>query len=144
MSQFDFPASSWSNSDIQVNPIMKLFTVEEANALLPELRRLLAGLDRTRSRLKQLEPEAQRAAERAAEGGGTPFGLEYAAVVARSLNLTQLILSLGVEIKDFDQGLCDFPHLRGGKIVYLCWKKGESRIEWWHDVEAGFAGRQPL
>jgi len=49
-----------------------------------------------------------------------------------------------VEIKDFDQGLCDFPHLRGGKIVYLCWKKGESRIEWWHDVEAGFAGRQPL
>ena len=144
MSQFDFRASSWSNSDIQVNPIMKLFTVEEANALLPELRRLIAGLDRTRSRLQQLEPEAELAAERASEGGGTPFGIEYAAIVARSLTLTQQILGLGVEIKDFDQGLCDFPHLREGKIVYLCWKKGESRIEWWHDVEAGFAGRQPL
>ena len=123
---------------------MKLFTVEEANALLPELRRLIAGLDRTRSRLQQLEPEAELAAERASEGGGTPFGIEYAAIVARSLTLTQQILGLGVEIKDFDQGLCDFPHLREGKIVYLCWKKGESRIEWWHDVEAGFAGRQPL
>ena len=123
---------------------MKLFTVEEANALLPELRRLIAGLDRTRSRLQQLEPEAELAAERASEGGGTPFGIEYAAIVARSLTLTQQILGLGVEIKDFDQGLCDFPHLREGKIVYLCWKRGESRIEWWHDVEAGFAGRQPL
>jgi len=123
---------------------MKLFTVEEANALLPELRRLIAGLDRTRSRLQQLEPEAELAAGRASEGGGTPFGIEYAAIVARSLTLTQQILGLGVEIKDFDQGLCDFPHLREGKIVYLCWKKGESRIEWWHDVEAGFAGRQPL
>jgi hypothetical protein len=123
---------------------MKLFTVEEANALLPELRRLMAGLDRTRSRLRQLEPEARRAAERATESGGTPFGIEYARVVARSLVLTQQVLGLGVEIKDFEQGLCDFPHLRGGRIVYLCWKKGEPRIEWWHDVEAGFAGRQPL
>jgi len=123
---------------------MKLFTVEEANELLPDLRRLMAGLDRTRSRLRQLEPEARRAAERATESGGTPFGIEYAAVVARSLVLTQQVLGLGVEIKDFEQGLCDFPHLRGGRIVYLCWKKGEPRIEWWHDVEAGFAGRQPL
>ena len=123
---------------------MKLFTVEEANALLPQLRRLMTGLDRLKTKLRELAPEAQRAADQAVEGGGTPHGIEYAATVANFLGMTQEVLGLGVEIKDFERGLCDFPHLRDGKIVYLCWKRGESSIEWWHDIEAGFAGRQPL
>lgn len=123
---------------------MKIFTVEEANELLPQLRRLMVGVEQTRARLRELGPEAHAASERAIEGGGTPYGIEYAATVARFLGLTQDILNLGVEIKDFDRGLCDFPHLRDGKVVYLCWKRGESSIEWWHEIEAGFAGRQPL
>jgi hypothetical protein len=56
----------------------------------------------------------------------------------------QAIIALGVQLKDFDSGLCDFPHLRDGRVVLLCWKQGEDRIAWWHEVEAGFAGRQPL
>ena len=123
---------------------MKLFTVEEANELLPQLRGLLTSLDRLKNRLRQMAPEAQTASERAVEGGGTSQGVEYATTVSRFLETTQEILALGVEIKDFERGLCDFPHLRDGKVVYLCWQRGESSIEWWHDMEAGFAGRQPL
>lgn len=50
----------------------------------------------------------------------------------------------GIELKDLDQGLIDFRSDRGGRIVYLCWRLGEERIAWWHDLDAGFGGRQPL
>ncbi len=123
---------------------MKLFTVEEANALLPELRRLMRGLEGYKRRLQELGPEGKRASDNAVEGGGTAYGIEYAANVAAFLGMTQEILALGVEIKDFERGLCDFPHLRNGKVVYLCWKKGEPSVEWWHDIDSGFAGRQPI
>jgi hypothetical protein len=51
---------------------------------------------------------------------------------------------LGCELKDLDDGLVDFPSYRQGQLIYLCWKRGEDRIEWWHTMEAGFSGRQPL
>ncbi len=124
---------------------MKLFTIEEAKSLLPEVKRLWRAVDRARGILKQLEPEARLAGERATEGGGgTVYGLQYAAALNNFLAGLQSILSLGVEIKDLDRGLCDFPHMREGRIVYLCWQRGEETIEWWHDTDAGFAGRQPL
>ncbi len=124
---------------------MRLFTQEEANSLLPDIRRLFRQIDNTRSILQRLEPEVKLASERANEGGGgTVYGLQYADALSRFLASVQEILSYGVEIKDFDQGLCDFPHLRDGKIVCLCWKRGEKSIEWWHDTDAGFAGRQRL
>ena len=123
---------------------MKLFTVEEANATLPQLRKLLTDLDRLKISLREMAPDAQTASEKASEGGGTHRGVEYARAVASFLEVTQEVLGLGVEIKDFERGLCDFPHLRDGKVVYLCWQRNESRVEWWHDVEAGFAGRQPI
>ena len=65
-------------------------------------------------------------------------------VLVAFVEAMQEIGGLGIEIKDFERGLCDFPHLRDGRVVYLCWQKGEDAIEWWHDIEAGFAGRQPL
>jgi hypothetical protein len=129
---------------VTIKAIMKLFTVEEANELLPKLRGLLHEIDRTRQILQRLEPEARRASERASQGGGTTYGAVYAKAITDLFAVTQEILALGIEIKDFEQGLCDFPHLRDGRVVYLCWKKGEDRVEWWHDIEAGFAGRQPL
>jgi hypothetical protein len=123
---------------------MKLFTVEEANALLPELRRLLARVRRQREVLGRLEPEARRAGERAEEGGGLASGSRYAQALNLVMEDAQAIAGLGIQIKDFDRGLCDFPHLRGGRVVLLCWQRGEDRVAWWHEVEAGFAGRQPL
>ena len=58
---------------------------------------------------------------------------------------TLRIGSLGVQLKDFERGLVDFPSLRDGRVVLLCWQLGEGdELEWWHDVDAGFAGRTPL
>jgi hypothetical protein len=122
---------------------MKLFTLNEANALLPEVKRLLAGVDRARATLRRMAPEAKRASE-SPGGGGIARGFQYSDALANFIASTQEILSLGVEIKDFDQGLLDFPSERDGKIVYLCWRRGEESIEWWHDLDAGFAGRQSI
>ncbi len=122
---------------------MKLFTLEEANALLPEVKRLFADIDESRATLRRLAPEATRASE-SQGGGGTMYGFQYADALTNFLASAQGILSLGVEIKDFEQGLCDFPHEREGKVVYLCWRRGEEAIEWWHDLDTGFTGRQPL
>src|SRR5262249_47804311 len=122
---------------------MKLFTIEEANALLPEVKRLFAVIDRARATLRRLAPEAKRASA-SPGGGGIPCGYQYSAALATFIASTQEILGLGIEIKDFDQGLIDFPSRRDGKVVYLCWRRGEESIEWWHDLDAGFAGRQRI
>lgn len=122
---------------------MRLFSVEEAKALLPEIKRFWQKIDRARATMRKLAPEARLASQQHG-GGGTLHGQEYVNALTNFMASTQEILELGVEIKDFEKGLRDFPHLRDGRVVYLCWMKGEGDIEWWHDVEAGFAGRQPL
>jgi hypothetical protein len=122
---------------------VKLFSVEEANALLPEIKRLWRKIDGARATMHRLAPEAKRASEQTG-GGGSHYGLQYVHALTSLMEGAQEIMSTGVEIKDFEKGLCDFPHLRDGRVVLLCWMKGEDRIEWWHDVDAGFAGRQPL
>ena len=69
-------------------------------------------------------------------------GLEQA--VAALNGLAEQINELGCELKDIDQGLIDFRTEMDGREVYLCWKLGEERVEWWHELDTGFAGRQPL
>ncbi|HKX31783.1 MAG TPA: DUF2203 domain-containing protein [Blastocatellia bacterium] len=124
---------------------MRLFTLEEANALLPQVRQLFTQIDKSRATFRQLEPEVKRASERANAGdGGTVYGVQYADALNRFMSSVHEILSRGIEIKDFDRGLCDFPSEREGRVVYLCWQRGEERIEWWHDLDTGFAGRQRL
>lgn len=124
---------------------MKLFTLEEAMDLLPEVKRLFAQIDRERAVLNRLAKDAKRAGEAASlGGGGIVDGASYARALNGFMGSVQDILGLGVEIKDFERGLCDFPSLRDGRVVYLCWMRGEDSIEWWHDLDAGFAGRQPL
>ena len=123
---------------------MKLFTLEEANSLLPELRRLFDSIKSERVVLRRFAAEAKRAHQHASEGGGTTAGSQYANALFTVMDRMQTIHSLGVEIKDIERGLCDFPALREGRVVYLCWVLGEDCIEWWHDLESGFAGRQPL
>lgn len=122
---------------------MKLFSVEEANAMLPEIKKLWRKIDAARNTMQRLAPEAKRASEQTG-GGGSVFGLQYVNALTDLMAGAQQIIDLGVEIKDLDKGLCDFPHLRDGRVVLLCWIKGEDLVEWWHDVDAGFAGRQPL
>ena len=123
---------------------MKLFSLEEANTLVPTLRRLFVQVDCARAAMRKCAPDVQRAVERAALNGGIAQGQRYAESVLHFMAAVETLLRIGIEIKDFERGLCDFPHWRDGRVVYLCWKRGEDRIEYWHDVDAGFSGRQPI
>ena len=125
---------------------MKIFTVEEANALLPTVRGILSKIQRAYKRLSVYQPAARKAAEAAETGGGgIPNGLRYAALLTELTTKISELEALGVQLKDFDRGLVDFPSMREGRVVLLCWQMGEGdELEWWHDVEAGFAGRTRL
>jgi hypothetical protein len=122
----------------------RLFTVEEANALLPTLRKLLDEVAIHRDVLREKAPQMEPILESAAGNGGGRAGSEYG-VEAYNLHLAiQRIRELGVVLKDLDMGLLDFPHERGGRLVFLCWHPPEASVEYWHDLDAGYAGRQPL
>jgi hypothetical protein len=125
---------------------MKLFSLEEANELLPQVRRMLVSIRRAHRRLQALQEAAKHAAEGAEQGGGgMPDGARYITMLMQLASHTSELDSLGVQLKDYERGLIDFPSLRDGRVVLLCWHLGEGeQIEWWHDVETGFAGRQPL
>jgi hypothetical protein len=125
---------------------MKLFTVPEANALLPNVRIILAKIQRAHRKLSRFREEAKKASAAAEQGGGgIESGIAYAAALTNlTIQLSELE-TLGVQLKDFERGLVDFPSLRDGRVVLLCWQLGEGdEVEWWHDVDAGFAGRTPL
>ena len=125
---------------------MKLFTVEEANSLLPSVRRIVKTIQRSHRQLLSFQAAARKAAEGAEHGGGgTNVGAQYAQLLTKlSIGANQLE-SMGVQLKDYERGLIDFPSMRDGRVVLLCWQAGEgNQLEWWHDLEAGFAGRQPL
>ncbi len=125
---------------------MKIFTIQEANALLPDVKIILAKIQRAHRKLSRYRGEAKKASEAAEQGGGgIKEGVAYAGVLTElTLQLAELE-GLGVQLKDFERGLVDFPSLRDGRVVLLCWQLGEGdELEWWHDVDAGFAGRTPL
>jgi hypothetical protein len=91
------------------------------------------------------DPErAARLAGRAGANGGGPDGTVFGEAALRFSRGLAQIDAWGVIVRDLDTGICDFPALRGGREVYLCWRVGEERIEWWHETGAGFAGRRPL
>ena len=125
---------------------MKTFTIQEANDLLPEVKVLLKKIQSSHRHLSLFRNKAQTAAEGAElVGGGLVEGVEYANRLTKLTLETAELEALGVQLKDFERGLVDFPSLRDGRIVLLCWQLGEGdELEWWHDVDAGFAGRTPL
>lgn len=125
---------------------MKLFTVAEANALLPAVREILKKIQSARRKLTSYRNAAKAAADCAEQGGGGfSDGLRYADLLIELTSQSSELEVLGVQLKDFDRGLVDFPSLREGRVVLLCWQIGEGdEVEWWHDVEDGFAGRTPI
>ncbi len=126
----------------------RLFTAEEANALLPELVPILTDLrakkgelDEARRALARLTP-AMRADGHRPEAVALERRIrELAAALTVGI---RRITGQGVEVKDLDLGLIDFPSPREGRVVFLCWRLGEGPIAYWHEVDAGFAGRRPL
>ena len=125
---------------------MKIFTLQEANALLPSVRTIVGRIQRAHRGLVVFRDEAKKASEAAERGGGgITDGVAYAAALTKLTLQIGELEALGVQLKDFERGLVDFPSLRDGRVVLLCWQMGEGdELEWWHDVDAGFAGRTPL
>ncbi len=126
----------------------RYFTVEEARALVPRLRGLLVALQAEKRELDQLLGELRRLAPLAFLNG---HGAQLERIELRVAELTRairekvrVIHQLGVEVKDLDMGIVDFPSLRDGREVYLCWRVDEPTVAYWHDLDAGFRGRQPL
>ena len=122
----------------------RLFTVEEANALLPTLQEVLSEVALHRDALREKAPHMEPILRAAMANGGGRAGSEYGLEAYKLYLDVERIRELGVVLKDLDMGLLDFPHEREGRIVFLCWHPPEERVAYWHDLDAGYAGRQPL
>jgi len=127
------------------------FTPEEANAALTQVRPLVERMVGHRAaHVEALERQEELEGRIRGNGGGIPPAqlAETAAEVERQArelaHAVDDIVELGVEVKDLDEGLVDFPALRGGETVLLCWRLGEDEIGYWHTAQEGFAGRRPL
>ena len=119
----------------------RVFTVEEANALLPDLRDTLEAMRRARQIVLASAERVKGSV--AGNGGGKPAG-EYAEALEMIGRETERLSAEGVLLRDIDTGLVDFPGERDGQPVFLCWKLGEDEVGFWHPVDTGFSGRRPL
>lgn len=122
----------------------RYFTLAEANAALETIRPLMDEVQSIRERMVSSRPDLWPIMQRSAGNGGNAALSKVVKDFERLDALVHRILETGVEIKDLGSGLLDFRALRDGQEVYLCWKHGEAHVQFWHELEAGFAGRQPI
>ncbi len=130
---------------------MKLFTLAEAEAMLPQVREELLAMQARKREVDELRSKLERAVSTTGGNGHVRDENTLAeqrrraeALVDEINQRLRVLNDWGVELKGLDEGLIDFPSERDGRVVYLCWRLGEDAIEWWHEIDAGFAGRQPL
>jgi hypothetical protein len=122
----------------------RIFTLAEAQSCLDTLRSLLTEIGQEWSHVRSLDTDVHKARDKASFDGYSKSGVEYIESVSHLTFLIHQIKDMGVLLKDADKGLCDFPYMRQGRLVYLCWQAGEDRIGYWHEIDSGFAGREPL
>lgn len=137
----------------------QFYDIDSANARLPDLREALATLREQRDDLVRLRDEAlathasTRGPEQAEPGPDLPAGagdetrvleMRMQGVIDRMQAGIERIDGWGITLRDIESGLADFPALVSGRQVWLCWRLGEERVEWWHEMADGFSGRQRL
>lgn len=126
----------------------RLFTHEEATALLPELRPRLQSLAAMKRRLDAVQREFAEIRKHAQSNGhgkrAQELEKELDGLVHDLNTAIAAIHALGIEVKDLDIGLVDFPSEREGRVVYLCWRMDEPAIVAWHELDGGYMGRHPL
>jgi hypothetical protein len=127
----------------------RLFTLDEAIVLLPTVRQLMTEIQMAKADMDALTTELERLM--GLTGGNGHLAADVASsreeVQKAAMKLQKLIEELdgiGVELKGIDEGLVDFPSERDGRVINLCWRLGEETIAWWHELDTGFASRQPL
>lgn len=131
---------------------MKTFTLEQAHRLLPVLKSLLKRSMEGKQLIEQVEKELQDLRHRILLAGG--LSVDVPALARRRAERDKAlqevkdsiaeINSIGVQVKDLDIGLLDFPCALEGEVVLLCWRYGEEKIQYWHGLEEGFKGRKPI
>jgi hypothetical protein len=124
--------------------MQEYFTLEEANRALKIIRPLMHEVQAIRQKILANQPEAWPAIEKSAGNGGNRALSDMVQDFEKFDALIHQIQDTGAQIKDINTGLLDFSALKDGREVYLCWQYGEEDIAFWHEVEAGFAGRQPI
>ena len=122
----------------------RYFTLDEANQALAAIRPLVQKILALRAEIIALRPEIWPVVEKAAGNGGRKAASEIVQEFDKLDDAVRQIQSAGVLVKDINTGLLDFPSLRDGRAVYLCWQYDEPEIFYWHEVDTGFARRQPL
>jgi hypothetical protein len=120
------------------------FSLSEANEALTSIRPWMEEIQTIRGEILAHQPEIWSVMEKSAGNGGNPTLSRMVKTFDRLDALIHSIQDIGALIKDVNTGLLDFPALKDGHEVYLCWKYGEDEIAFWHEIEAGFAGRQPI
>jgi hypothetical protein len=120
----------------------RYFTLEQANAVVRAIRPLLAEILYIRQEILDRQPEFWPVVAKAVGNGGNKAASEVADQFQRLDGLVREINATGAILKDINSGLVDFPAQDGEREIYLCWKYGEEQVLYWHDVDAGFAGRQ--
>ena len=124
--------------------MLRYFTLQQANATLTEIRPLMDEIQAIRQEIITRQPDVWPVVERSAGNGGNLAASKLVKEFGRLEALVHQLLATGTLFKDINLGLLDFPALKDGREVYLCWKYGEDEIAYWHEVEAGYAGRQPI
>ena len=119
------------------------YTLAEASELLPRMVELIERMRAARDRLGDRDAREALSEAGPTNGGGDPGRTVSEGFVELRDSMAEL-RELEVVLRDLDRALIDFPSLRDGREVYLCWQEGEDAIEYWHEPEAGFAGRRPL
>jgi hypothetical protein len=121
----------------------KHYTVEEARELIPQLRLWIDELNQHRIRVNQLDERLGQLLATGGDAGGSLVN-DWIKALAGIQKILAFLRELDIQLKDLERGLVDFPAIIGGKEVFLCWEKDEDDIEFWHDLETGFAGRARL
>lgn len=120
------------------------FSVTEANRILPDLRSRVERIVRTHKQMKAFLARNQEAVDKARQAGNALVPPVYFQLLERLQAALDEVTALGCQVKDLETGKIDFPAVRAGRTVYLCWRLGEDRVGHWHEVDAGFAGRKPI
>ena len=122
----------------------KHFTESEARAWLPKLRRTFKRIHKLYEELKELRDDYERVQTLVRSNGNEPKDSGFEGRLAQLQKMVQEINEAGIEVKDIGRGLVDFPHIRDGEEVFLCWELQEPDLRFWHRIEDGYAGREPL
>ena len=121
----------------------KHYSREEARALLPKIETWLQRLNEQRPALEQIDARLEGLRPEGQDLGG-PLVHKQTRIVAEIRELLLEFHNREIMIKDLPRGLIDFPAVIGGREVFLCWEMGEKDVEYWHDIDSGYAGREPL